>query len=88
VRLSDIHIGSNPIVRCRSVALATKVFCEEYVTGTKSHAGSVAESNVDGTRESYDPTTVRCTVPTDNMGREIISKKKPCGWARGVKKGR
>jgi hypothetical protein len=61
------------------MTLAGSVFGEEYVSGTKSHAGSVAESDVDGTREGNDPATARRSVPIDNVRREIISKEEPCG---------
>ena len=77
--LFDIHVGSDPIMRCCRVSLAGNVFCEEYVTGTKSHAGAVAKPDVDCTREGNDPATSRRSMPIYNMWREIISKEKSCG---------
>lgn len=65
--------------------LAGEVFCQEYVAGTKRDAGPVAETDVDGAREGDDPAASRRSVPIGNMGREIISKEKPGGWACGVK---
>ena len=65
--------------------LAANVFCQKCVTGAKRYAGSVADTDIDGTREGDDPAAPRCPVPIDYMGCEIISKEKPDGRARGVK---
>jgi hypothetical protein len=85
-RLFDIHVGSNPIMRCRRVALAGHILCEKHVTRTESHPGPVAEPDSDSTRESDDPSPSGSAMPINNMGRKVISKEKSVGWARRVEK--
>ena len=84
-QLHDVYIGSHPIVRRCSVSLAGDVFCEESIAWSKSHAGSIAEPNVDRPREGYYPASAWCSVPLENMRGDLVSKEKAEGWACGVK---
>jgi hypothetical protein len=67
------------------MALAGNVFCEESVTWPKSHAGSIADPNVDRPRKGYNPAPAWCSMPLENMRRKIISKEQANGRAYGVK---
>jgi hypothetical protein len=82
--LFKIDIGSDPIVRCRPVALAGNVFGEKYISGNEGHRGAIAEANVDATREGNNPAASRCAMPVNNMRRKIISKEESQGRAGGI----
>ena len=75
IRLFKIDVGSDPIVGCRPVALAGKVFGKKYIPGNEGRRGAIAETDVDAAREGNNPATSRCSMPVDNMQRKIISKE-------------
>ncbi len=74
MRLFKVDIDSDPIVRCRPVALASNVFGKKYISGNEGHRGAIAEADVDAAREGYNPATSRCSMPVNNMRRKIISE--------------
>lgn len=72
MQLFKVDIDSDPIVRCRPVALASNVFGKKYISGNEGHRGAIAEADVDAAREGNNPATSRCSMPVNNMRRKII----------------
>ena len=50
MRLFKVDIDSDPIVRCRPVALASNVFGKKYISGNEGYRGAIAEADVDAAR--------------------------------------
>jgi hypothetical protein len=57
------------------MALTGDVLSEEDIARAEGHRASIAEPDIDGAGESDNPAASWGSMPVDDMGGEIISKK-------------